>query len=49
MPTSAQRSGGGAGLERHLHGVGDQLRGDNAPAEQHAADDPPGVKILSHP
>ena len=44
---SARRPGGRPGLERRLHGVGDELRGlrvdGDVPAEQHAADDLPGV------
>ncbi len=43
----ARRPGGRTGLERGLDGGGDKLRGlrvdDDVPAEQHAADDLPGV------
>jgi hypothetical protein len=43
----ARRPGGRPGLERRLDGIGDELRGlrvdGNVPAEQHAADDLPGV------
>ena len=44
---SARRPGGRTGLERRLDGGGDELRGlrvdGDVPAEQHAADDLPGV------
>jgi len=44
---SARWPGGRGGPERGLDGVGDELRGlrvdDDVPAEQHAADDLPGV------
>ena len=43
----ARRPGGRAGLERGLDGVGDELGGlgvdGDVAAEQHAADDLPGV------
>lgn len=43
----ARRAGGRTGLERGLDDGDDELRGlrvyDNVPAEQHAADDLPGV------
>ena len=47
-PRGRRRVAGRAGgLERGLDGVGDKLRGlrvdDDVPAEQHAADDLPGV------
>jgi len=44
----APRPGGRIGLERGLDGGRDELRGlrvdDDVPAEQHAADDLPGVR-----
>jgi hypothetical protein len=44
----AQRPGRRTGVERGLDGGGDELRGlrvdDDVPAEQHAADDLPGVR-----
>jgi hypothetical protein len=47
-PTWARRPGGRIDLERRLDGGGDELRGlrvdDDVPAEQHAADDLPGVR-----
>ena len=47
-PPPARRPGRRVGLERGLHGVGDEpggLRVDNdVPAEQNAADDPPGMR-----
>jgi len=47
-PASARRPGGRTGLERRLDGGDDELRGlrvdDDVPAEQHAADDLPGVR-----
>lgn len=46
-PASARRPGGRTGLERGLDGVGDELGGlcvdGDVAAEQHAADDLPGV------
>ena len=46
-PAPARRPGGGTGAERGLDGVGDELGGlgvdGDVPAEQHAADDLPGV------
>ena len=47
MWAPAYRPGGRTGLECGLNRVGDELRGlridDDVPAEQHAADDLPGV------
>jgi hypothetical protein len=47
-PTPARRPGRRTDLERGLDGGRDELRGrrvnDDVPAEQHAADDPPGVR-----
>jgi hypothetical protein len=46
--TPARRPGRHTGFERGLDDGGDELRGlrvdDDVPAEQHAADDPPGVR-----
>ena len=46
-PTSARRPGRRIGLERRLDGGRDELRGlrvdDDVPAEQHTADDLPGM------
>ena len=47
MPASARRPGGRTGLERRLDDGGHELRSfrvdTDVPAEQHAADDVPGV------
>jgi hypothetical protein len=48
QPTARAGPGGSVGLERGLDGGRDELRGlrvdDDVPAEQHAADDLPGVR-----